>query len=296
MLPKRLFDGPGQHDEIRKALGCAGRRTPPSTYAAPPSLLESSGGSALKTIPEHCAILMNIDNTLVHDHANAILAINAEQHKAKSTLRRSFDRLEKKSKIDTASLKVLRNSNGNLQRQVVRKDAKIEKLQAQLAMMTKQAFGPGSDTLNSSPAPTAEEEADALRKQEAEAGKAQKVKNDLKGPSEDENPKLRKKAKKKKGKGRQPRKYGEGIKIEDVHHGPATCPCGCGGTKRLGKPIEELITIPAHHVLLRHETPTYRCRLSGTLKPLLRDKKLFPGKSIGGSTIAYFVALKFDMF
>lgn len=253
----------------------------------------------MKNILYHCFILMDIDSPAIQDAAKAIRALDTEKSKKMDAVLRSFERLEKKSKKNVAALRVLRTSNANLHRQVVRKDAKIEKLQEKLKMMTKQAFGSKSDSLSHQPAPTADEEAAIEQKLQAEADKAKRSKDSTaQSPAKDEKPPKTKEPKesKGKGKGRQRRKYGEDFEIENVPHGPDTCPCGCGGTKRLGKPIEEFITIPARHVLLRHEWPVYRCRSSGKLRSHNRDKKLFPGKSLGGSTIAYFVALKFDWF
>jgi len=189
----------------------------------------------------------------------------------------------------------LRSSNNSLQRQVSRRDAKIEKLKEKLAVLAKQAFGNKSDRLDTAPAPTEEEEAALLAKQKEETKK-----DDQKGKPDGNKPNAaasdKPKRRKKKSKGRRPRRHGKNIEVEDQFHGPKTCPCGCGGSRRDGKPYEEVIGVPAKQIRVRHHFPVYRCRFEGKLVPFIRERRLYAKKQIGASTIAYFAALKFDWF
>lgn len=248
----------------------------------------------MTTISAQAASLLSNDSPIVRTTAESILALDAEKDKTIARLQRELQRLQKKLAKQMAAAKALRSSNASLQRQIARKDVKIEKLADKLQMMTKQAFGSKPDKLNIGPAPTEEEEAALLAKLAAAAQRNES--KDKAANGEPEKKPKKPKDKKKKGKGRQPRRYGKNVEIDEQFHGPDTCPCGCGGSRRNGKPIEEVVTVPARQVIVKHVYPVYRCRLHGKLVPFVRDKKLFPGKSLSGGTIAYFAALKFDWF
>jgi len=252
----------------------------------------------MTTVSAHATSLLSHESLVVRQTAEAILRLSAEMEKSTARLQRDLLRLRKKLAKQTAAAKALRSSNASLQRQVSRRDAKIEKLQQKLGMMTKQAFGPQADKLNGRPAPTEEEEEALLAKLDAAAQKDEKKGKSGNEESKDKpkNPKGKNKNGKSQGKGRQPRKYNENVESKKVRHGPDTCPCGCGGSRRDGEPYEEVITIPARQVRILHFVPTYRCRQKDKLVPFIREQKLFPGKSMGASTIAYFAALKFDWF